>query len=79
MRTYAWALITLLSPYSILADLQYGFNHAPVQRDPDWVDKQFFPIDKGWQLLSPVFTNGPDDPEGWANGTTSPTTDATMS
>lgn len=79
MRKYAYALVILFLPPSILADLQYGFNHAPVQRDPVWVDQQFFPVDKAWQLLSPVFTDGPDDPEGWANGTSSPTSDATMS
>lgn len=79
MRTYACALAILFFPVSTLADLQYGFNHAPIQKDPDWVDQQFFPVDKAWQLLSPVFTDGPDDPEGWVNGTTSPTTDATMS
>lgn len=59
-----------------LAQKQLGWNHAPVEKDNDAVSKNYPEVDV--ELLSPAFLNPETVPEGFANGTSGPTDDATL-
>ncbi|KAM9873733.1 carboxypeptidase [Verticillium dahliae] len=58
------------------AEYQLGWNHAPVQKDNDAVSKNFEDVDV--ELLSPAFLDPETIPDGFANGTAGPTSDATL-
>ncbi|KAM0328738.1 hypothetical protein ACHAQA_005151 [Verticillium albo-atrum] len=66
----------LLCIPGVVAQVQLGWNHAPVQKDNDAVSKNYEDVDI--ELLSPAFLNPDSIPEGFANGTAGPTDDATL-
>ncbi|KAM0276534.1 hypothetical protein ACHAQH_006635 [Verticillium albo-atrum] len=66
----------LLCLQGATAQVQLGWNHAPVQKDNDAVSKNYEDVDI--ELLSPAFLNPETIPDGFANGTAGPTDDATL-
>ncbi|KAI1370502.1 Zn-dependent exopeptidase [Hypoxylon crocopeplum] len=66
----------LLLCSSLTRAVQYGKNHAPVERDEELVAANFLDTDE--TLLSPAFSNPKSVLPGFANGTDGPTDDATL-
>jgi hypothetical protein len=56
---------------------QYGNNHVTVRRDPSQVEASF-PPPSDVTLLAPAFLSNDSIPDGFANGTAGPTSQAMM-
>lgn len=80
MRAFALSRVSqihaLLFCSSIVKAVQYGENHAAVQKDEELVAANF--QDTSETLLSPAFANPQSVLPGFANGTDGPTDDATL-
>lgn len=59
------------------AQTKYADNQVPVSKDSELVSK-LFPDVEGVELLSPAFANDETVPDGWANGTSGPTSQDTL-
>ncbi|KAH7148180.1 hypothetical protein EDB81DRAFT_932491, partial [Dactylonectria macrodidyma] len=70
MRTPKAGLIGL-SVVSTINAFQYGYNHVPVQKNPDLIANNF--KDVNVDLYSPAFLNPDGIQDGFANGTQGPT------
>ncbi|KAI1808897.1 Zn-dependent exopeptidase [Daldinia bambusicola] len=75
LQRRAW-LQFLLYCNSLVAAVQYGENHAPVEKDEDLVAANF--PDTNETLYSPAFANPESVLPGFSNGTDGPTDDATL-
>ncbi|KAI8204578.1 Carboxypeptidase 2 [Colletotrichum sp. SAR 10_86] len=69
--------IGLLQSSLISAQKKYADNQVPVSKDSELVS-QLFPDVEGVELLSPAFANDETVPDGWANGTSGPTSQDTL-
>lgn len=69
-------LALLGSTTGAFAQVQLGWNHAPVERDNEAISRNYQDVDI--ELLSPAFLNPETIPDGFANGTSGPTDDATL-
>ncbi|EQB53217.1 carboxypeptidase [Colletotrichum gloeosporioides Cg-14] len=77
MRFFRSLAVGLLQASLTSAQTKYADNQVPVSKDSELVSK-LFPDVEGVELLSPAFANEDGVPDGWTNGTSGPTSQATL-